>query len=65
VQDLKVQKARELLEFTTLSIKEIARKAGYEDVGFFQKAFQKFLGLSLVDYRRRFGTGDRIANWLA
>ncbi|WP_213804316.1 GlxA family transcriptional regulator [Granulicella sp. dw_53] len=61
VQQLKVQKARELLEFTTLSLKEISWKVGYEDVGFFRKTFQKFIGLPPVDYRRRFGTGDRIA----
>jgi transcriptional regulator GlxA family with amidase domain len=62
VQHVKVQKARELLEFTTLSVKEISWKVGYEDAGFFRKIFQKNLGLSLVDYRRRFGTGDRMAN---
>lgn len=62
VQHLKVQKARELLEFTTLSMKEISWKVGYEDVGFFRKTFQKFIGLPPVDYRRRFGTGDRMTN---
>ena len=61
VQHLKVQKARELLEFTTLSIKEISWKVGYEDTGFFRKTFQKFIGLRPVDYRRRFGAGDRTA----
>jgi transcriptional regulator GlxA family with amidase domain len=62
VQHLKVQKARELLEFTTLSMKEISWKVGYEDVGFFRKTFQKFIGLPPVDYRRRFGAGDRISS---
>ena len=58
MQHLKVQKARELLEFTTLSLKEISWKVGYEDAGFFRKIFQKFIGLRPVDYRRRFGTRD-------
>lgn|SRR3984885_3213723 len=62
VQHLKVQKARELLEFTTLSMKEISWKVGYEDTGYFRKTFQKIIGLPPIDYRRRFGTGDRIAN---
>jgi transcriptional regulator GlxA family with amidase domain len=61
VQHLKVQKARELLEFTTLSMKEISWKVGYEDTGSFRKTFHKFIGLRPVDYRRRFGTGDRVA----
>ena len=60
VQHLKVQKARELLEFTTLSMKEISWKVGYEDTGSFRKTFHKFIGLRPVDYRRRFGAGDRI-----
>jgi transcriptional regulator GlxA family with amidase domain len=61
VQHLKVQKARELLEFTTLSIKEISWKVGYEDTGFFRKTFHKFIGLRPVDYRRRFSACDRTA----
>lgn len=61
VQHLKVQKARELLEFTTLSIKEISWKVGYEDAVFFRKTFQKFVGLRPLEYRRRFGAGDRTA----
>nr|WP_315591688.1 helix-turn-helix domain-containing protein [uncultured Cupriavidus sp.] len=58
-QRLKIQKARELLEFTTLSMKEISWKVGYEDTGFFRKTFEKFVGLGPADYRRRFGTGGR------
>lgn len=61
VQHLKVQKARELLEFTTLSIKEISWKVGYEDTSFFRKTFQKFIGLCPVDYRRRFDACGRTA----
>jgi transcriptional regulator GlxA family with amidase domain len=57
-QRLKVQKARELLEFTTLSLKEISWKVGYQDVGYFRKTFQKAVGLSPADYRRRFRPSD-------
>lgn len=59
MQYLKVQKARELLEFTTLSMKEISWKVGYEDNGAFRKIFRKLIGLSPADYRGRFGTGGR------
>jgi transcriptional regulator GlxA family with amidase domain len=62
VQNLKVQKARELLEFTTLSMKEISWKVGYEDTGAFRKTFQKLIGLSPADYRCRFGTFERTHN---
>lgn len=60
IQHLKIQKARELLEFTTLSMKEIAWKVGYEDVGFFRKIFLKIVGLSPIDYRRRFGAATEL-----
>lgn len=60
VQHLRVHKARELLEFTTLSVKEISWRVGYEDTGTLRKIFERFLGLTPTDYRRRFGTGDRI-----
>lgn len=62
MQHLKVQKARELLEFTTLSMKEISWKVGYEDTGAFRKTFQKLMALSPADHRGRFGTGESIHN---
>ena len=62
IQHLKVQKARELLEFTKLSMKEISWKVGYEDTGAFRKIFKKLIGLSPADYRGRFGADERIYN---
>lgn len=59
LQYLKVQKARELLEFTNFSVKEISWKVGYEDTGGLRKVFEKSLGLSPTNHRRRFGAGDR------
>ncbi len=60
LQQLKVKKARELLEFTTLSVKEICWKVGYEDASSFRKTFRRLVGLPPADYRRRFGTGNRL-----
>jgi transcriptional regulator GlxA family with amidase domain len=62
MQHLKVQKARELLEFTTLSMKEISWTVRYEDTGAFRQVFRKLVGLSPSDYRSRFGTGGRMRN---
>ena len=61
VQVLKVSKARELLEFTVLTVQEIAWKLGYEDVGSFGKVFRRTLGLSPTEYRNRFGVGGQAA----
>jgi transcriptional regulator GlxA family with amidase domain len=62
VQSVRVQKARELLELTTLPVKEIAWKVSYEDVGAFRKVFQKAVGLQPVEYRKRFGVQKTIPN---
>ena len=38
---------------------EISWKVGYEDPGAFRRVFQKIIGLSPGEYRRRFGIADR------
>jgi len=53
-QRLRVGKAREMLEFTKQPISQVALAVGYEDYGSFKKVFQKIVGLSPFDYRRRF-----------
>ena len=55
LQYLRVSKARESLEFSTMTINEIAWMVGYEDPGSFRRVFQRIMGLSPGDYRRRFG----------
>ena len=63
VQHLRVGKARESLEFSSLAMKEIAWKVGYEDYGAFRKVFQRIMGLSPADYRLRFSVqGNRTRN---
>jgi transcriptional regulator GlxA family with amidase domain len=54
-QHLRVGKAREMLELTNRTIDQVAWDVGYEDAGAFRKVFQKVMGLSPRDYRRRFG----------
>ncbi len=58
-QQLRVTKARELLEFTRQSIDQVAWQVGYRDGGAFRKVFARLVGVSPGDYRRRFGTTAR------
>ena len=58
-QQLRVSKARELLEFSRQSIEQVAWQVGYADSGAFRKVFTRLVGLSPGDYRRRFGTAAR------
>ncbi len=50
---LKIVKACELLDFTTLKIKEISFQLGYTDPYYFTKDFTKKMGLSPRNYRNR------------
>ncbi|MCY1406286.1 HTH-type transcriptional activator RhaS [compost metagenome] len=54
-QELRVAKGRELLEFTTRSVDQIAWEVGYQDPGAFRKVFQRIVGLPPKEYRLRFG----------
>jgi AraC family transcriptional activator FtrA len=47
--------SRRMLETTGLSIAEIARQSGFEDVSVFRRHFRGYAGLSPTAYRRRFG----------
>jgi transcriptional regulator GlxA family with amidase domain len=53
-QRLRVGKAREMLEFTSQSVDNIAGSVGYQDVSSFRKVFHRVMGLSPIAYRRRF-----------
>jgi transcriptional regulator GlxA family with amidase domain len=53
-QRLRITRAREMLEFSKRSIDDIASNIGYDDAGGFRRVFQKIVGLTPSDYRRRF-----------
>jgi len=50
---LKIDKACEYLDFSKLKIKEISFALGYSDPYYFSKDFQKKMGLSPRNYRKR------------
>lgn len=53
-QRLRVAHGREMLEFGTQSVEQIAVAAGFEDPGAFRRSFKKFVGLTPKEYRLRF-----------
>jgi len=55
LQQLRVSKARELLELSRQPLSQVAWQTGYEDAAAFRKVFQRALGLTPGEYRRRFG----------
>ncbi|MBI3562834.1 MAG: helix-turn-helix domain-containing protein [Gammaproteobacteria bacterium] len=54
IQNLRIQKARELIETTRQAIERIAFNVGYNDVSAFRKIFKKLTGLSPKEFRARF-----------
>ncbi|PXX45287.1 GlxA family transcriptional regulator [Undibacterium pigrum] len=55
VQQLRVERAKALLETTRLSLEDITTRCGYEDVSSFSKIFKHWAQVTPKDYRRRFG----------
>lgn len=53
-QQVRVVRACRLLEFTRRSVDQIAWGVGYQDPGAFRKVFQRIVGSTPSDYRRRF-----------
>jgi transcriptional regulator GlxA family with amidase domain len=52
LKNLRLQEAKELIETTSLSIKQIMAKVGIKDKSNFARDFRKAYGLSPVQYRR-------------
>jgi transcriptional regulator GlxA family with amidase domain len=59
-RNVRIARARELLEFSSRTLKVIAWEVGYSDPGAFARVFQKAMGLSPRAYRRQYGV-DREA----
>lgn len=51
--NLRINKAKELLQTTELNIKEIAYQTGFESEFYFSKLFRKKSGISPTDYRTK------------
>ena len=56
VQNLRVEKAKRLLEETDEAVDEIAAATGYDNPAFFRRLFKRSTGLAPGEYRRMFST---------
>lgn len=54
LQNLRVEKAKRLLEDDALPVDEISAATGYEDASFFRRLFKRRTGLTPSQYRRMF-----------
>ena len=58
LQSVRLQKAKELLQTTTLSAREVALRVGFLNETYFFTVFRKKLGISPADYKRRAAQGQ-------
>jgi transcriptional regulator GlxA family with amidase domain len=54
VQNLRVEKAKRLLETGSLPVDEISAETGYEDASFFRRLFKRRTGLTPSQYKKMF-----------
>lgn len=52
VNELRIEKSKELLQGTSLSILDIALAVGYNNANYFHKAFKERLGITPYKYRQ-------------
>lgn len=55
VQEIRIQRAGELLLGTKLPLKQIAAQVGYENTSFFYQLFERMAGMSPGEYRKSSG----------
>ncbi len=60
LQDLRVERARHLLESTTLSVAQVALEVGYQDVSTFSRLFVRHTGFTPAAFRRKFRLPDNM-----
>ncbi|MGD2172634.1 MAG: helix-turn-helix domain-containing protein [Gammaproteobacteria bacterium] len=61
LQNLRVERAKQLFEAGDLPIEEVSAEVGYQDVSFFRRLFKRLTGLSPGQYRRMFREQARLS----
>lgn len=62
LQQVRIAKAREMLERTLTPVDRIAWEVGYSDPAAFRKLFQKLAGLPPAAYRQQFGIASQMSD---
>ncbi len=58
LQNLRIEAARHLLERSSMTLEDIVREVGYQDLSSFRRLFKRELQLSPIEYRRQFSLMD-------
>lgn len=60
VHALRLEEAKQMLETQDLAVEAVALEVGYQDSSFFGRLFRRRVGLTPMQYRRRFGSLRRM-----
>lgn len=60
VHTLRIEEAKLLLESTDRPVEALANEVGYEDTGFFGRLFKRMVGITPIQYRKRFGAMHKV-----
>lgn len=56
LQQLRVERAKEILERSDTPVEDVADRVGYSDPASFRRLFSRLVGVTPAEYRRRFGS---------
>lgn len=59
IEKTRVEKAKDLLDLTSMSVKEISFEIGYRDQNYFSRIFKKHVGMSPTFYRQNRRSSER------
>ncbi|MES9943306.1 MAG: helix-turn-helix domain-containing protein [Candidatus Thiodiazotropha sp. 6PLUC7] len=54
LQNLRIDRAKWLLESSAKSHENVANSVGYSDISSFRRLFKRSIGMTMGDYRKRF-----------
>ncbi|MDR6878704.1 response regulator [Bacillus sp. 3255] len=57
--DIRMHKAKELMNVSTYKNYEVAQKVGYEDYRYFSQIFKRKVGMTIGEYRKAIGQADQ------
>jgi two-component system response regulator YesN len=55
VNQIRIEKAKELLQIPELKVYEVAERAGFASLPYFNRVFKQALGIAPLEYRKRLG----------
>lgn len=60
--NLRINRAKELLGHTEIKVNRVAEAVGYRNASHFNRVFSNVIGLTPMEYRRRFASIDNLSN---